>query len=139
MSPILLATDGSDHAEAAAEHAVELARERELPLHVLCVVDRRVRNEPVLSSYELETIASEEAGAAALEEITTACTNVDVDAEGRVVHGTPADEILEYADEIDAEIIVIGEHGDHSDHLGGVGREIDERSEREVVVVALPA
>lgn len=137
MPPILLATDGSDHARAAAERAVELARERNVDLHVLCVVDRRQHAEPVLSSYELETVAIEDAGTAAVREITTACTDVDVESTASVVHGVPAEKILDYAEEIGAETIVIGEHGDHSVHLGGVGREIDDATDREVVIVPL--
>jgi nucleotide-binding universal stress UspA family protein len=137
MPPILLATDGSDHARAAAEHAVELARERDEGLHVLCVVDRRVRDEPVLSSYELQIVAAEDAGSDAVTEITQACTDVDVEAEGSVIHGVPAEEIENYAADIGAETIVVGEHGDHSDHLGGVGRELRKTSDREVVVVPL--
>lgn len=137
MGPILLATDGSEYARAAAERAVDMARDRETALHVLCVVDRRVHDEPVLSSLELQTIATEDAGMSAVEEICRACTDVDVEAEGSVIHGVPAETITEYADEIDAGAIVIGEHGNHTKHLGGVGREVDERSGREVVIVPL--
>lgn len=137
MPSILLATDGSDHARAAAEHAVDLANERDVELHVLCVVDRRVREEPVLSSYELSIVTAEDQGADAVKEITQACTDVDVDAEGSVIHGVPVEEILTYADEVDAETIVIGEHGDHAAHLGGVGRELKETSDRDVLVIPL--
>jgi nucleotide-binding universal stress UspA family protein len=136
---ILLATDGSEHAEAAADRAVELARARGVPLHVMCVVDRRVHEEPVLSSYELDIVAAEEEGTAAIEDIQRACEAVDVDADGTVRHGVPEDHIIDYAEEIGADTIVVGKHGDHTHHLGGVGRAVDDLSEREVRIVELEA
>lgn len=137
MSTILLATNGSNYAEAAADQAVELARKRNATLHVMCVVDRRVHEEPALSSYELEIVAAEDEGAATIEAVKQACAEVDVEAEGSVIHGVPEEGIVEYADEIDADTIVIGEHGDHADHLGGVGRTIEEMTDRDVVIVGL--
>jgi len=137
MSTILLATNGSTYADAAADRAVELARERKATLHVMCVVDRRVHEEPALSSYELEIVAAEDQGAATIDAVQRACSDVDVEAEGSVIHGVPEEEIVAYAEEIDADTIVIGEHGDHADHLGGVGRKIEELTDREVVIVGL--
>ncbi|MFC7225773.1 universal stress protein [Salinirubellus salinus] len=55
---------------------------------------------------------------------------------GRTCHGVPPDEILAYADRIDASVIVVGEHGEHAEHFGGVGRAVADRADREVVVVS---
>lgn len=51
---------------------------------------------------------------------------LDVDVEGEVRHGIPKDVILEYAEEVGADCIVVGEHGNHSEHLGGVGRRLED-------------
>lgn len=59
---VLLATDGSEHAREAARRAIDLASESNATLHVLCVVDRRVVDEPGLSSAESVTIAAENHG-----------------------------------------------------------------------------
>lgn len=58
-----------------------------------------------------------------------------VEVEGTHRHGVPHELILEYADDVDAVTIVVGQHGDHTKHLGGVGRRVAEESDREVVVV----
>lgn len=137
MSTVLLATDGSEHARRAAERAIEVASERGVTLHVLCVVDQRVHSEPGLSTDELSTIAAEDHGHDCVAEVSSMAADSDVTVEGDVRHGTPHELVMEYADEIDAEAVVVGEHGDHSEHLGGVGRRLVEESPREVIVVAL--
>ncbi|WP_242492968.1 universal stress protein, partial [Halogeometricum borinquense] len=43
--------------------------------------------------------------------------------------------ILEYAAEVDADAIVIGEHGDHTEHFSGVGGKVAELADRDVIVV----
>jgi nucleotide-binding universal stress UspA family protein len=132
---VLLATDGSEHARRAAERAVDLAAAREATLHVLCVVDRRVVDEPGLSSAETVTIAVEDRGHDCVAEVSRTADRAGVAVEGVHRHGVPHEVVLEYADEVDAETIVLGEHGDHAEHLGGVGRRIVEGTDREVLVV----
>jgi len=135
VNTILLATDGSEDAHAAAERAVELATERDASLHVLCVVDKRKLSEPTLSSMEYETIQAEDHGHECVTEVSRMAEEAGITIEGDVRHGVPPELIAEYADEIDADMIVIGEHGDHAEHLSGVGRQLVETSDREVVVV----
>jgi nucleotide-binding universal stress UspA family protein len=130
---VLLATDGSDPARAAERRAVELARERGVPLHVLCVVDRRTNDEPSLSSAELRTIVAEDAGHRCVRSVREMAGETPV--EGVVRHGVPHELILEYAEAVDADTVVVGEHGDHRTHLGGVGRRVARDCDREVVVV----
>jgi len=49
MGSILLATDGSEYARQAAKRALELAADRGVPLHVICVVDQRRFDNTALS------------------------------------------------------------------------------------------
>jgi len=132
---ILLATDGSEYARAAAQHAVDLASEEGASLHVLCVVDKRVLSEPAFSSAEYETIEAEDHGHDCVKEVSRLAEGTGVAVEGDVRHGIPSELIMEYADEVGADRIVIGEHGEHDEHLGGVGRELVKASDREVIVV----
>lgn len=132
---ILLATDGSDHAREAAVHAIELAAERGAELHVICVVDNRIVPEPGLSSAELATIAAEEHGHECITAVSEMAADRDVSVEGVHKHGIPHELIEAYAEEIDAGSIVVGKHGDHREHIGGVGRRLRDESDREVVVI----
>ena len=132
---ILVAFDGSEHARAALERALYLAEAHGATLHVIGVVDRRVRDEPGLSSAELATIEAEESYAEVMAEVERAAADTPVDADCRICHGIPDEEILEYADEIDADVIFLGLHGDHDTHAGGVGKGVKARCDREVRTV----
>lgn len=136
MATIMLATDGSDHARMAAERAVRLAEERGATLHVLCVVDRRKFNEPALSADELAAIVAEDHGFHCVQEVTKMAEGTGVTVEGDVRHGVPHEAILDYAEVVGAEPIVVGEHGEHTGHFGGVGRRVARLADREVLVVS---
>ncbi|NHN43159.1 universal stress protein [Halorubellus sp. JP-L1] len=139
MAPVLLAADGSDYARSAATAAIDHAADLGEDLHVLCVVDTRVHGEPGLSTGELTAIEAEDRAHDFVDEIRDAATRRDIAVDGRVVHGIPVDEILAYADDLDADPIVVGEHGDHDVHLGGVGRRVAGRTDRNVLVAPAPA
>jgi nucleotide-binding universal stress UspA family protein len=135
MGTILLATDGSEYARQAARQAIELAAERGATLHVICVVDERRFDHPALSSAELATIYAEDHAAVCVREVTDMASERDIGVEGDTRHGIPHEVILDYADEIDAQVIVVGEHGEHDEHFSGVGRQVLAESDREVRVV----
>ncbi|MFP8955531.1 universal stress protein [Natrialbaceae archaeon A-CW3] len=109
---ILFATDGSDHAETVAEHAIDIASTRGAALHVISVVDDRaflvLDDERVQSvRNELRVKAREAADAAARE-----AADHGVSAETIVDTGNPAECIVDYAAEYDADLIVMGTSGD---------------------------
>ncbi|WP_435348855.1 universal stress protein [Haloarchaeobius sp. HRN-SO-5] len=135
MEHILLATDGSEYARQAARHAIELADEDGATLHVICVVDQRRFDDPALSSAELATIFADEHAAVCVEEVTKMAADTAVAVDGDIRHGVPHEVILDYADEVDADVIVVGEHGEHEEHFSGVGRKVADTADREVVVV----
>jgi nucleotide-binding universal stress UspA family protein len=124
MGTILLATDGSEYARHAAREAIDLAEQRADTLHVICVVDERRFNEPALSSAELATIYAEDHAAVCVREVTEMAEGRPVRVEGDTRHGLPHEVIIDYADEIGANLILIGEHGDHDKHFSGVGRKV---------------
>lgn len=139
MDTVLLATDGSEYATRAAERAIELAAERGAALHVLAVVDRRTVDEPALSVDELATIEAEDHARESLEAVVELAADAGVTVVWEHRHGIPHAEILTYAAEIDAAVIVVGEHGTRDDHCGGVGRRVAEIADREVVVAGRDA
>ena len=135
MVTILMATDGSEYAQAAAEHAIDLAKARDATLHVICVVDERRFDEPALSSAELATIYAEDHAAVCVTKVSEMAADTDVDVEGDTRHGVPHEVILEYADEVGADLFVFGEHGDHERHFSGVGQKVEALADCDVVVV----
>ncbi|WP_340101445.1 universal stress protein [Salinibaculum salinum] len=135
MGSILLATDGSEYSQQAATAAIERAKEQDVPLHVICVVDDRRFDDPALGSAELARIYAEDEAALTVDDVVEMAAREDVPADGETKRGLPHEVILEYADEVDADAIVIGKHGDHDTHFSGVGRKLTEAAGRDVVVV----
>lgn len=136
MGDVLIATDGSDWAEVACERAIEIADERDATLHVLCVVDRREFSEAALSSSYLATIEAEDEGHDCVERVRNRAEAAGVDVETEVCHGVPEESIREVAASIGADVVVMGEHGDHTKHLGGVGRRVRDECDCEVITVS---
>ena len=116
---ILLPTDGSEVAEAAAAHAVALAAATGATLHVLSVVDAEaigIVTPVALDVDEVRTSlrrAAEEATAAVAE----AAESAGVDVVEAVEVGVPDEEIRDYAAANDVDLVVMGTHG-----RGGVDR-----------------
>ena len=109
---ILLPTDGSPQADAAAEHAIDIAARYDAALHVLFVVDLGALPIDVHSQGLLERI--EEEGRRSMDEILTRAHERGVDpVETDVREGSPREEILAYVAATDADLIVMGTHGRH--------------------------
>ncbi|RJX43706.1 universal stress protein [Halonotius aquaticus] len=107
---ILVPTDGSEPAGAAVDHAVDLAANSGATLHALSVVDSSayasldVSSEQVLDS--LETRAGE-----ATETIAETAADAGVETVTEVSIGSPHEQITDYAEAVDADLIVMGTHG----------------------------
>ncbi|KAB1189006.1 MULTISPECIES: universal stress protein [Haloferax] len=104
---ILVPTDGSTHAERAAEYAVDLAAKYSAALHVLYVVDVRTTHaDTPVTDDDLET-----RGEAAVEVIAELAAARDVPVETEIRVGLPAETIVDYSDERNADLVVMGTHG----------------------------
>lgn len=107
-SNILIPTDGSEGAERAIEHGLELAEVYGSTVHALYVV------EPVhTTEYGIEAIitAMESEGERATTDIAERGESRGIDVETAVRRGTPHKQILEYVGENDINLVVIGTHG----------------------------
>jgi len=113
MKPIVLATDGSPTARAATEVALRLAVDSGRPLVALSVCDLSSNTigygfVPALPDWsELLT----EYAADVLREVEAAAVVAGIPVETVMLHGFASDEIVRFADERDAELLVIGSRG----------------------------
>lgn len=133
---ILVPTDGSESADRAVEHGLELAEQHGGTLHTLYVVDTHRYGEPALSSTELVLQDLEAFGSDLVTEVAERAGGVGVETVTSVCHGTPHEEILDYADEIDADIVVMGFQGQShrlEGHMGSVADLVTRRSDRPVL------
>lgn len=114
ISRIVCAVDFSEYSDFALRYAVHFARTFDAELHVLHVVEL-----PFLPSYSLAgvpdlSIPSEEIEEGArkkLDELVTKCRTQYAKVEGQVRTGTAFVEIIGYAREAEADLIVVGTHG----------------------------
>jgi len=135
---ILVPIDGSDGSNRAIEHALELGERYDASLHAIYVVDTRLYGEPGLSSTELVTDEIEDRGQDFLAEFAERADNQNVPVETRCCHGVPNREIVAYADEIDADVIVLGFQGHthkREGNIGSVAERVIRAGERPVFTV----
>lgn len=103
---ILVATDGSEPASRAVDHATSLADGIDDTVYVLSVADPS--ENPM--AFGVETVeAIDDAIQRTAEEMSEHVGEADV--RGTVRRGTPADRILAFADEKDVDAVVLGRSG----------------------------
>lgn len=139
MNRLLIATDGSPAADAAVQAGVQLASEQKGGVVFLHVVDAV---EVVAPAFGPIIVNPVEEGDPDDDETLSAAAEVarahDVPFELRLIDGFDYETILATADEIDAELIVLGSnrHGAlATTFLGSVSKEVLKRARRPVLVV----
>jgi nucleotide-binding universal stress UspA family protein len=142
---ILCATDLSPTSEPALRAAFDLGRKLDAMVYVLHVVEPPYRAAPwfVPASLERDVIQAmwKRQEEAALEQVQNAIAETAVDgarAEPMVRTGIPVDEILNSANDLGAEMIVLGTHGRTGlKHiaLGSVAERVVRASARPVLTV----
>jgi nucleotide-binding universal stress UspA family protein len=107
---ILVPTDGSEASEGAVEHAVDLAKQYGATIHALYVVDSgSYTSLEAGSDIVLEALKDE--GKTAVGHVVDAAERAGVDVTSGVQTGTAHRTILDYAEEEDCDLIVMGTHG----------------------------
>ena len=108
---ILFATDGSEDAETALEHALELAASTGATLHVVSVVETRTAYDNAIIDPE-EVRANLRADAeAAVERAAEAAAEAGVECHTDVLEGPPHERVLESIEAFEADAVVVGATG----------------------------
>ena len=139
MKTILIATDGSDSSREAVKFGLELAAEqhaRPVVAHVAAAVD-------LLGSSGFGVTAAQpheltDSDWSPLEEARRLAHERAIHAETKMLRGETVDELVAYADTIDADLIVVGSRGHRSFAsavLGSVSRGVLHEARRPVLVV----
>ena len=136
---ILIATDGSPAGQEAVEFGIELAVEHDAAVvfvHVVPSMDRVATNGfGMVGAVPHETSPRDYL---ALEKAQAVAAERGVRARSKVLVGDVADEIVTYADDIRADLTIVGSRGRGavtSALLGSVSRDVLAESTRPVVVV----
>jgi nucleotide-binding universal stress UspA family protein len=113
MKPILLATDGSATAAAAAKTALELATALDAPLLVASIWD--VAYEPIGFGFapvlpDVDRLGHEQAQRI-VDEAARPARDAGLEVETIVRRGRPVEQVCRIADKYDPYLIVLGSHG----------------------------
>jgi nucleotide-binding universal stress UspA family protein len=139
MDTILIAVDGSPSAQEAAAFGLELAADHEATATFVLVIPAM----DVVPTYGFGLTAAvphvpSDAEGEPLEEALRLADETGIDADAKLLRGDPVDEIVAYADTIDADLIVVGSRGHGaltSALLGSVSRGVLREAGRPVLVV----
>jgi len=154
---ILVTTDLSPNAQYAFKHAVSIAKPHNSQIYLLSVileVDASFRSyvSAVMGSGQLEKLEKEHEAAAreeikqeidqlAKEELADSPELLKQFTGSIVIHGNPVVGILKTADELDADLIIMGTHGKGNleyAFLGSVAEKVLRKSKRPVLTIPLP-
>lgn len=147
MEKILVAVDGSEKSELAAQKAAELAKKIGAEVALIHVHHESAQvpvNEFYLSTDILETIMEKQDDAIKehSEKIITKNSKFfedqGVKVEEIIVHGDPADEVCDYAEQNDFDLIIVADKGQGKVErflLGSTSNKIVRHSNVSVMVV----
>ena len=111
MKPIVVGTDGSAGAEGAVHKVIELARERGATVHLVCAYPGRSALERIGMTARQDPIDMRGVAADVLARDEHRFAEAGFDVEKHAREGDPAQVIIDVARENDADLIVIGSHG----------------------------
>jgi nucleotide-binding universal stress UspA family protein len=138
---VVFPTDGERSSERACEDAVELASLHDATLHVVHVVDEatvELLSEVGETGRETVEETLESDAEEMVEEAAEVARVEGVDVEVSVIHGKPDEEIVAYAEENDADLIVMGTEermDEYRDLLGSATESVLRKTSRRVMVV----
>ncbi|WP_101846895.1 universal stress protein [Halobacillus sp. Marseille-P3879] len=108
---ILLATDGSAHSQRAVEQAIQMVSpyKNEVTIELVYAVDGEVSKEDILQygDSHTATIKRKEKFYETIKEIEANGLTADI----TILHGDPAESIIEYSNERSYDCVVVGSRG----------------------------
>src|SRR5699024_283460 len=133
---ILLAVDGSEHADRAAAHAVQMAKKFQGSIDIVYAVDGSRAKTDVLSStdkYQIKKKREEKMAGAKKLAVTEG-----VPCETHILHGDPGSAIVEFANNEGFDCVVVGSRGlgqIKEMFIGSVSRQVTKQADCPVLIV----
>lgn len=136
---ILVPTDGSDSMTGVFEHAADIAGRRDATVHALYVVDDRafLTLDEEMHDEALAQLRAD--GNGALDDAVSHFEETDVDVETELRRGDPGEEILDYVETADVDLVAMGTRRSDFEQsmLGSVSREVVVSADVPVLTVSL--
>jgi nucleotide-binding universal stress UspA family protein len=123
IETLVVATDGSATVSRAVDCALDLAGRFEAAVHALYVVDATRVEAPPDRLHDDARAALDEQSTEALSavEATNESRAVPAELETAVRVGRPAERIIDYTDDVEADAVAMGTRGRHGEHSFLVG------------------
>ena len=138
---ILLPTDGSSATTEALEHALTIAIDKDATVHPLYIVDKRHLRAADDETTEEVRRSLEEEATHALDDAQVRIEDEGVEVETAQREGTPHRAILDYAEDADIDLIVMGTHGKNGRErlaqLGSTTERVVKNADLPVLVVEI--
>lgn len=138
---ILVPTDGSPASDAAIEHALDLATQYDARIHSLYVVDGGAYS-TLEAGSEIVIEALESEGKEATSRVVRMAEDAGLEGVATVSTGTAYRSIIDYAEDNDVDLIVMGTHGRKGIDrylLGSVTERVVRTADVPVLTVRKPA
>nr|WP_233340694.1 universal stress protein [Haloprofundus sp. MHR1] len=111
FTDVLVPTNGYDEASVAFKHGLQIAKRHDATLHGLLVVDEQSYSSRPGFTWEEVTDSWEQRGTRLLEDITEKAATLDVPIRTTLSYGQPQQEILEYTEVNDIDLVTMGTRG----------------------------
>ena len=138
---IAVATDGSEQVRKAVDSAIEIAKLSDAKLYAVHVIALRFYSIIHSTDSEWKKAMREQLikeGTEATAYVENAGRAANVEVESVILEGNPAEEIINFAENNDIDLIVMGTHGITGIErflLGSVAERVVRHSKRPVIVV----
>jgi nucleotide-binding universal stress UspA family protein len=139
MRTIVVGTDGSANADLAVEQAAEIAKGSGATVHLVTAYpDDPAFGETIASSAKQDRVNLREVAEGVLVRVARGPSLEGVDVTTHASAGDPARVILDIADELDADLIMVGARGLTAFErflLGSVSSKLSHHSKRSLMIV----
>lgn len=109
---ILVAIDGSEISKRSLQMAIDEAKAWDAELHAIYVIETGMLSSvPVDNTLEVIYSLLENEGARIMEESQTSASDAGITLETHIKQGHAGNEILKLAEELEADLIMLGSHG----------------------------
>ncbi len=137
FNKILIAADGSDHSVRSAKKAMLLAEQNpNAEITVVYAIDGQTSKEDILHHFDKSVV--DEARKRRLEPIENILKEKNLSYEIKILQGEPGPAIVEYANQREFDIVVVGSRGLNALQemvLGSVSHKIAKRVKAPVMIV----
>jgi nucleotide-binding universal stress UspA family protein len=126
---ILIATDGSEYSKMAVNSGIKFAKSSGAKVHAIYVINARWERE--VYNYLSKK------GEQATNEVKQLGDEHNVEVKTQLLEGDPAEQIIDYAENNDIDLIVMGTHGESGISrflMGSVAQKVARKSSTEVLI-----